>query len=213
MPRSTSLLPRPAKGQVRVRVAAVGMSALGFQATGLVEAVGPEAGGFAPGDRVSYRPTKDTNGMRPVLSERDLIGFPKDVPLEKAAALMPLGLLSRTVVKLQHAIGRGNRVYITPDLLGADAYVRAWVDDLGGIAVDDATTADVVITASDYEAARRWRYGAGLTQQAATDFFQAVRRGVFDCLPITSFKLADAARAKSELDSGAGPIVLVPEAA
>ena len=213
MPRSTSLLPRPAKGEVRVRVAAVGMSALGLQASGLVEAVGPEAGGFAPGDRVSYRTTKDTVGLRPMLSERDLIGFPKDVPLEKAAALLPFGLLSRTVVKLQHAIGRGNRVFVAADGLGADAFVRAWVDDLGGEVVDDAARADVVITASDYEAARRWRYGAGISQQAAADVFQAVRRGVFDCLPITSFKLTDAEKAKSHLAGASGPVVLVAEAA
>jgi hypothetical protein len=213
LPRSTSLLPRPAKGEVRVRVAAVGMSALGLQASGLVEAVGPEAGGFAPGDRVSYRATSETKGLRPVLSERDLIGFPKDVALDTAAALLPLGLLSRAIVKQQHAIGRGNRVFVTEDVNGAAPYVRAWIDDLNAIVVDDAASADVVITASDYEAAKRWRYAAGLSQQAAADFFQAVRRGVFDCLPITSYPLTDAAKAKTELASGAGPIVLLPEAA
>lgn len=211
MPRSTSLLPRPAKGEVRVRVAALGMSTLGLQAVGLVEAVGPEAGGFAPGDRVSYRATTENKGLRPVLSERDLIGFPKDVSLDTAAALLPLGLLSRTIVKLQHPVGRGNRVFVTPNESGADAFVRAWVIDLGGSVVDDIGTADIVVTASDYEAARRWRYGHGLSQQAASDVFQAVRRGVFAGLPITSFPLTDADKAKSHLAGGSGPVVLLPE--
>jgi NADPH2:quinone reductase len=189
------------------------MSTLGLQATGLVEAVGPEAGGFAPGDRVAYRATKENKGLHPVLSERDLIGFPKDVSLDTAAALLPLGLLSRTIVKMQHPVGRGNRVFVTATESGADAFVRAWVIDLGGSVVETAADADVVIAASDYEAARRWRYGAGLSQQAAADVFQAVRRGVFAGLPITSFPMTDADKAKSYLAGGLGPVVLVPEAA
>jgi len=213
MPRSTSLFPRPSKGEVRVRVAALGMSTLGVQATGLVEAVGPEAGGFAPGDRVAYRATSENKGLHPVLSERDLIGFPKDVSLDTAAALLPLGLLSRTIVKLQKPVGRGNRVYVTPDASGADAFVRAWVIDLNGVLVDSAAQADVVIAASDYESARRWRFGAGVSQMAATDVFQAVRRGVFAGLAITSFPMTDADKAKSYFAAGSGPVVLVPEAA
>jgi NADPH2:quinone reductase len=189
------------------------MSTLGLQATGLVEAVGLEAGGFAPGDRVAYRATTENKGLHPVLSERDLIGFPKDVSLDTAAALLPLGLLSRTIVKLQKPIGRGNRVYVTPDSSGADSFVRAWVVDLNGIVVDAVAEADVVIASSDYEAARRWRFGAGVSQQAATDVFQAVRRGVFAGLSITSFPMIDADKAKSHFAAGTGPVVLLPEAA
>ena len=55
MPRSTSLLPRPAKGEVRVRVAALGMSTLGLQAVGLVEAVGPVAADDHRGDGRVWR--------------------------------------------------------------------------------------------------------------------------------------------------------------
>jgi NADPH:quinone reductase-like Zn-dependent oxidoreductase len=212
MPRSRSLIPRPAKGQVRVRVGALGMSALGVQAAGLVEAVGPEAGGFAPGDRVSYRVTADNGGLHPLLGERDLIGFPKDVSLEKAAALLPLGLVARAVIRLQRPIGRGNRVFVAPDPSGADAFVRAWASDLGAELVEESSAADVVVTASDYEAARRWRYGHGLGQQAAVDVFQAVRRGVFDELDVTSYPISDADKAKTDVASGAGPVLLLPAA-
>lgn len=213
MPRSSSLLPRPTKGHVRVRVGAVGMSALGLEAAGLVEAVGPEAGGFAPGDRVVYRATAETSGLRLILPERDLLGFPKDVSLEAAASLLPLGMLARTVVKMQHPIGRGNVVFVTPDASGVDDFVRAWARDLGAIVVDDEKAAAVVISAADYEAAKRWRYGHGFAQQAAADVFQAVRRGVFDGISVTSYPLSDARTAKSRLDEGVTPIVLLPAAA
>jgi len=191
------------------------MTTLGLQAAGLVEAVGPEAAGFAPGDRVCYRATAENSGLNPIVSERDLIGFPKDIALETAASLLPYGLIARTIVKQLHAVGRGNRVYVTPDAAGIDEFVRAWVADLGGVTIASATDADVVVAASDYSAARRWRYGQGLSQQAAVDVFQAVRRGVFAHLPITSYPLADAERARTELASKptAGPIVLLPTTA
>jgi hypothetical protein len=189
------------------------MSSLGLEAAGLVEAVGPEAGGFAPGDRVAYRATAETGGLHPILPERDLIGFPKDVSLETAAAILPLGMLARTVVKLQHPLGRGNRVFITLDESGAHDFVRAWADDLGAVVVDTESEADVVIAPSDYHAARRWKYGHGFRQQAAADVFQAVRRGVFADIPVSSYPLTDAETAKSRLVASAGPIVLLPAAA
>lgn len=210
-----ALLPRPKSGEVRVRVHALGLSALGLQAAGLVEAVGPDAGGFAPGDRVSWRSTADAQGLLPVLPERDLIGFPKDISLEKAASLLPHGLIARTVVKQLHAIGRGNRVFVAPDQAGADGFVRAWVADAGGVIVSTPDDAEVVIAASDYEVARRWRYGKGLSQQAAVDVFQAVRRGVFDTLEISMFPLDRAEEARLRLAStpSVGPMLLVPTAA
>ena len=210
-----SLLPRPKSGEVRVRVGALGLTPHGLQAAGLVEAVGPDAGGFAPGDRVSYRATAENSGLRPTVSERDLIGFPKDIALDQAASLLPYGLIARTIVKQLHAVGRGNLVFVSPDDAGVDDFVRAWISDLGGRAVENVDEADVVVAASDYSAARRWRYGQGLSQQAAVDVFQAVRRGVFDHLEITSYPLADAERARTELTSSpdAGPIVLLPTAA
>jgi hypothetical protein len=207
----------PRQGEVRVRLGAVGMSALGLQAAGQIEAVGPDAAGFARGDRVAFRTTFPRTGLTPVVSERDLIGFPKDVSIDQAAALLPLGLLSRTIVKQIHAIGRGSRVLIETDSLGADDFVRAWTVDLGAVVIDSGTgeAVDFTVSAADYRVARRWHYPHGLGQQAASDVFDAVRRGVFDGLPITSYPMVDAERARRDLVTSkvAGPIVLLPAAA
>ena len=205
--RSRSTLQRPRTGEVRVRVGALGLSTLGVQAIGRIEAVGPEAGGFAPGDRVAYRFTPDTPGLSHIIGERDLIGFPKDVAIEKAAALLPMGLLARTIVKQLHSIGRGNRVAVAVDLGGADAFVTAWCQHLGAIVVDHDAEADVRVTAADYRAARSFKPSHGLAQLAASDVFQAVRLGVFDGLEIASYPLSDAAKAKLAVESG--PVVLL----
>jgi len=203
---TSRILPRPKSGEVRVRLAAVGMSTLGLQAAGFIEAVGPEAAGFAPGDRVAYPAAAANKGLRPVVSERDLIGFPKDVPIDKAVGFLPLGLIARTVVRQLHSIGRGNTVHVAPD--SSAVFVTAWVEHLGGILVDDVAQADVAIAAEDYAIARSWRASAGSGQQAAADVFQIVRRGVFDGIPLPTYPLSDAARAHAEVSSG--PVVLLP---
>ena len=203
--RSRSTLQRPRTGEVRVRVGALGLSTLGVQAIGRIEAVGPEAGGFAPGDRVAYRFTSETPGLSHIIGERDLIGFPKDVAIEQAAALLPMGLVARTIVKQLHSIGRGNRVSVAVDLGGADAFVTAWCRHLGAIVVEGE--ADVAITADDYRQARSLRASHGLAQLAASDVFQAVRLGVFDGLEIASYPISDAAKAKLAVESG--PVVLL----
>ena len=203
--RSRSTLQRPRTGEVRVRVGALGLSTLGVQAIGRIEAVGPEAGGFAPGDRVAYRFTSETPGLSHIIGERGLIGFPKDVAIEQAAALLPMGLVARTIVKQLHSIGRGNRVSVAVDLGGADAFVKAWVQHLGAIAVEGE--ADVAVTAEDYRTARSMRASHGIAQIAASDVFQAVRLGVFDGLEIASYPISDAAQAKLAVESG--PVVLL----
>ena len=206
---SRSTLQRPRHGEVRVRVGALGLSGLGVQVIGRIEAVGPEAGGFAPGDRVAYRLTSETLGLSHIIGERDLIGFPKDVAIEKAAALLPLGLVARAIVKQLHSIGRGNRVSIDADDSGVDTLVRAWVRHLGAELVD--SDADVVITAKDYAAARLLRNGHGFAQIAASDFFQAVRLGVFDDVQIARYPLSDAESAKRAVQNREtpGPAVLL----
>ncbi|MCU1544467.1 MAG: hypothetical protein JWM50_2332 [Microbacteriaceae bacterium] len=220
-PRTRDGLARPKTGEVRVRVGALGLSSLGVQAAGLISAVGPEAGGFAPGDRVSYRTDLDRGAtaekqLSLVVPERDLIGFPKDVAVESAAAYLPLGLVARTVVKQLHSVGRGNRVAIAEDPSGAHHFVAAWVADLGATVVEPGdSSADVVISPSDYAAAARWRYANGLVQIAAADVFAEVRRGVFDDIAVTTYSFADADRARSEIArrESTTPVILLPEAA
>lgn len=193
---------------------ALGLSALGVQAVGTVDAVGPEVVGFAPGDRVAMREPGTRAGFQRIVSERDLIGIPKDVSFEDAAAILPSGLVARTILKQLHTIGRGDRIVVTPDESGAAPFVAAWATHLGATVVDpaDRLGTETVIGAVDYRAGRRWRYGNGLAQLASADVFAAMRAGAFRSLPAPRHPLSEARRVQSEIEAKqtAGPVVLLP---
>jgi D-arabinose 1-dehydrogenase-like Zn-dependent alcohol dehydrogenase len=213
--RQRQLMPRPGEGQVRLTLGAVGLSPLGVQAVGTVDAVGKEAVGFAAGDRVAIRVPGSRAAFPQIASERDLIGIPKDVSFDHAAGLLPAGLVARTIVKQFHAIGRGNRVRIAADASGADRFVAAWVRHLGAVVLteaDESRPSDVLVTREDFVAARRSRAGHGLAQLAAADVFQLIREGAFKGLDVSIHPLTEATRLQADIEERrtAGPVVLMP---
>lgn len=193
---------------------ALGLSPLGVHVVATVDAVGPEVVGFAPGDRVAMREPEARAGFQRVVSERDLIGIPKDVSFDDAAAFLAPGLVARTILKQLHSVGRGNRIKVLPDATGAHKFVEAWARHLGTTVVplDDPDTVDFAIGAQDYRLAEGWRYGHGLAQLAASDVFRAMREGAFDSVDVSRLPLSEAARAHAEVESGqlTGPVVLLP---
>jgi hypothetical protein len=215
--RQRQLMPRPGKGQVRLNLGAVGLSPLGVQAVGTVDAVGADAVGFAAGDRVALRVPGTRAGFPRIASERDLIGIPKDVSFDEAAGLLPAGLIARTIVKQLHSVGRGTRVVIEPDDDGAHRFVAAWVGYAGGSVVssdelDSGAKPDILVTVEDFAAARRWKFGHGLGQLAAADVFQAIRAGAFAGLDVAIHPLGEASRVQNDIEQKrtAGPVVLMP---
>ncbi|HEY4269950.1 MAG TPA: hypothetical protein VGM94_17335 [Galbitalea sp.] len=217
--RQRQLLPRPGIGQVRLNLGAVGLSRLGVQAVGTVDAVGREAVGFAAGDRVALRVPGSKPAFPRIASERDLIGIPKDISFDDAAAILPAGLMARTIVKQLRPIGRGNRIAIERDDFGADRFVAAWARHLGATVVTaaeahtvGAVPVDLTVTTDDFEAARRWKFGHGLGQLAAADVFQLIREGAFADLDVRIHPLGDASRVQNEIEQKrtAGPVVLMP---
>ena len=177
------IVPRLAKGEVRVRVGAVGVSALGAQVAGTVDAVGPESAGFARNDRVAFRSLAPTGSPTVVIAERDLIGIPSGVSLDEAAAMFPCALLARTVVKQVHAVGKGNRVSVT-DVSVVAPFIEAWVNHLGASIVTE--DADVVISGQSVRVGLGVRAGHGLAQQSAADVFAALRAGAFDSITLST---------------------------
>ena len=175
--------PRLAQGDVRVRIGAVGVSALGTQVAGTIDAVGPESAGFARNDRVGFRSTAQAGSLMVVIDERDLIGIPSGVSLDAAAALFPCALLARTIVKQVHAVGRGNRVSVT-DVSVVAPFIAAWAEHLGASIV--AEDADVVISGQSVRAGLAVRAGHGLAQQSAADVFAALRAGAFDRIALST---------------------------
>ena len=166
-------------------VGSIGVSALGTQVAGTVDAIAKDSIGFARGDRVAFAAPRPTGSSRLIVDERDLMGIPSDVSLDAAAALFPCASLARTVVKQVHAVGTGNTVHIAAET-AISPFVRAWVQYLGASETADAATADVVITGTDIRTARAWGVGHGVAQQAATDVFRAARAGAFDGIELST---------------------------
>ena len=170
-----SIAPRPAEGEVRVQVATVGLSALGTQLAGTVDAVARDSIGFARGDRVAFSSAKPQTG-RLIVEEHDLIGVPADVSFDAAAGLFPCALLARAVTRQVHTIGSGDHVAVR-DASALAPFIRAWVQYLGAELVDGV--APVTITSQDIRVARAGKTGHGTAQQAAADVWTAIRAGAF----------------------------------
>lgn len=170
---------RPATGEVRIGVAAIGVGPFGTQVAGTVDAVGPESAGFARGDRVTFRANAPFGAARVVVPERDLVGVPADVSLEDAAGVLPCATVARTVVRQVRPIRSGDRIRIAPDTAAVGPYIAAWAQHLGAEVVTEGPV-DAAITATDIAAARTARPVHGLAQQAAADVYAAIRAGAFD---------------------------------
>ncbi len=213
--RRSALGPRPGIGEVRLRIGALGLSTFGVQAFGTVDAVGAEVVGFALGDRVAMRDPDARPGFKRIVSERGLIGLPKDVSFDDAAAVLASGLVARAILKQIHTIGRGERVVIVTDESGADRFVAAWAEHLGAVIVDQpqARGTETVIGPADFRAGREWRYGHGLAQLAAADVFAAMRAGAFRALEVSRHPLSDALRVHADIEAKrtSGPAVLLPD--
>jgi len=105
----------PGPGQVRVRIAAVGLNfidvyfraglyprplpfVLGLEGAGVVEAVGPEVQTLAAGDRVAWSSVPGSYAEAVLAPERQLIRVPDGVSEEQAAALMLQGMTAHYLV-------------------------------------------------------------------------------------------------------------------
>lgn len=212
----------PAEGEVRLRLGAIGMSPLGVEVVATVDGVGDDVYGYASGDRVAMRAPGSRPGFQRLVSERELIGIPKDISFEAVAGRLPGALLARTIVRQLRRVVPGDRVEVAPDSLDIHRFVVAWVKYLGAFVVEASASAgegqrpaDVVVRPQDYASARRWRHGPGLAQLAAADVFEALREGAFDGIPVSIRPLSVAAEVHEQMSAGSwtDPVVLLPESA
>ncbi|MEZ5353044.1 MAG: quinone oxidoreductase [Bryobacteraceae bacterium] len=102
--------PVPGPGQALVRIAAAGVNfidiyfrtglykapespiAIGMEAAGTVEAVGPDVSGLAPGDRVAYAMNRGSYAEFHVVPAWQLVKVPDALDLNQAAAAMLQGM-------------------------------------------------------------------------------------------------------------------------
>ncbi len=143
--RPGSTVGRPTGSRVRFIPAVIARN--GKAVVGAIDAVGPEVVGFAPGDRVASLGEARNIAEQRILDSANLIGVPRDVSGEQAAALLPQGLVARVLVKESHAVGGGETVLVhgAAGLLGS--LIVAWAKSLGAIVIATVGSAESAATA------------------------------------------------------------------
>ena len=131
---------RPTGANVRFVPGAVALS--GKAVAGVIDAVGADVVGFAAGDRVASLGGGENIAEVRILESENLIGIPRDVTGEQAAALLPNGLVARVLVKETHAVGGGETVLVhaAAGLLGS--LIVAWAKSLGATVIATVGSAE-----------------------------------------------------------------------
>ena len=151
-------LPPPALGEVRMRNTAIGLnyidtyhrsgiypvalpSGLGGEAAGVVEAVGPDVAGFAPGDRVAtFGPLLGAYSTARNLPAAQLFRLPDDVDDRTAAAVLLKGCTTEFLAERCAALQRGDVVLVWAAAGGVGQLLVAWLKHLGATVVATVST-------------------------------------------------------------------------
>jgi NADPH:quinone reductase len=151
-------LPEPGAGEARVRHTAIGLNfvdtyhrsglypvplptALGSEAAGVVEAVGPGVSGLAAGDRVVY-----TGGAPGAYAERRnvearlLVSIPEWMSDETAAAAFLKGLTSWYLLRHSYRVEAGDPVLLYAAAGGVGSIASQWAKWLGATVIGIVST-------------------------------------------------------------------------
>jgi len=122
-------MPEPGAGQARVQIEAAGVNfidvyhrsglynmalpmTLGTEAAGTVDAVGPDVGGLAAGDRVAYVLQLGAYAEYAVVQADRLVPVPAGIELRQAAAVILQGMTAHYLAHSTYAIHAGDTALI-----------------------------------------------------------------------------------------------------
>lgn len=160
-------LPPPGPGEVRMRNTAVGLnfidtyhrsglypvplpSGLGGEAAGLVEAVGDEVEGFAPGDRVAtFGPGLGAYSTARNVAARTLFALPEDISDETAAAALLKGGTVEFLVERCAKVEPGWTVLVHAAAGGVGQIAVRWLKAIGATVIATVGHRDKVRLATE----------------------------------------------------------------
>jgi NADPH2:quinone reductase len=185
--------PRPGPRQALVRIAATGVNfidiyfrkglykadlpiALGSEAAGTVEEVGPDVTEVAPGDRVAYAMARGSYADYAVVPAAQLARLPDAVDFQTAAAAMLQGMTAHYLTHstfalkpgdscLVHAAagGAGGLTAQMAKMLGARVFGTVSSEEKAAVARQNGVDEAIIYTEDDFEAeVKRLTAGAGV---------------------------------------------------
>jgi NADPH2:quinone reductase len=116
-------------------------SGIGFEAAGVVEAVGRKVHGIKPGDRVVYSfPVPGAYAQQRVLPADALLKIPAGVSDEQAAAVLLKGLTSWFLLRQTCKVKRGDVVLLPAAAGGVGLIMSQWARSLGAKVIGVVST-------------------------------------------------------------------------
>ncbi|MFC4167642.1 quinone oxidoreductase family protein [Teichococcus aestuarii] len=146
-------LPPPAPGEAQLRQTAIGFNfidiyqrrgvyplplptGLGFEAAGVVEAVGEGVSDVKPGDRVAYMNAgPGAYADRRNVAADKLVPLPDTVPDEAAATLLFKGLTAQYLLRRTHAVQPGDLLLVHSAAGGVGQILTRWAVALGATVI------------------------------------------------------------------------------
>lgn len=154
----TEEIPPPGPGEAQIRQTAIGFNfidiyqrkgsyplplptGLGFEAAGVVEALGEGATGLRPGDRVAYM----NAGVGAYADRRNvpaekLVVLPDSVPDEAAATLLFKGMTAQYLLRRTHAVQPGELLLVHSAAGGVGQILTRWATALGATVIGTTGT-------------------------------------------------------------------------
>jgi NADPH:quinone reductase len=185
--------PSPGPGQALVKVAASGVNfidvyfrighykadlpfTVGSEASGTVEAVGPDVTEVKPGDRVAYAMTRGSYSEYTLVAAAQLVTLPDHVDLKTAAAALLQGMTAHYLTHSTFPLKAGDKVLVhaaaggtglliiqMAKMLGATVYGTAGTDAKAAIAKEAGADEAIVYTREDFAAeVKRFTDGKGV---------------------------------------------------
>jgi NADPH:quinone reductase len=195
----------PGRGEVRLRQEAVGINAVdalvrqglypmplpaipGFEAAGVIDAVGEGVSDFAPGDRVAYFFAEGGYATEKLTSTAPLVRLPDDISTEMAGAFLAKGLTAWMGLRALYAVKAGDRVFVLGASGSVGSILSRWAKALGAEVVGVAGSASKLdkvragathaLLATDPDAAKKIRDIAPDGVDVVYDFVGAATFGL-----------------------------------
>jgi NADPH:quinone reductase len=142
-------LPKPGKGEVRLRQHAIGVNFLdtyfrtgfypppnlpftpGSEGAGEVVEVGPEVKDFKPGDRVAYAGSLGGYAQERNVEARYLVELPRAISYETGAAMMLKGLTAQYLLRQTYRVKEGDWILVHAAAGGVGLILCQWGRALG----------------------------------------------------------------------------------